>query len=138
MDKSHDKLKKKIVFNSKAVKDYSLSSLINPSVDNMIILPGLVNSDEEYIDYALLHRDITSIEIPLPKGEKENIPLLYNHMNKYIGKERLNISEPFLTPLINFILENITGYGLPDFSKEFKKSITKNLSDILNEGKEDV
>lgn len=132
VDGSHVKFKEKISFNSRAVKNYSLSSLVNPSMKNMIVLPGLVHANEAYIDYALLHRDITSIEIPLPSGGDENMSLLYNHISEYTGNDRLNISEPFLTPLVNFILENITGYGLPDFSKEFKTSIQKKLSDILD------
>lgn len=138
VDKSHEKFKEKIESNSEAIKSYTLSSLINPSIDNMIVLPGLVYTDKNYIDYALLHRDITSIEIPLPSGQKENTPLSYENISEYSGNDRINISEPFLTPLIHFILENITGYGLPDFSKEFTKSIRKKLSYVLEEGKENV
>ena len=52
-----------------------------------------------------------------------------------MGEKRIRVSEPFLTPLIQFITENITGYGVSDFSPHLKSTIKDNLKSLFDETK---
>ena len=74
---------------------------------------------------------MTSIDIPKPAGLLDDKlkaePLRYNHLEGY--KYLFSISEPFLTPLVQKILNEISGLGVPDFrtAKEIIKGDSNNL-----------
>ncbi|HIC8754445.1 hypothetical protein [Elizabethkingia anophelis] len=80
------------------------------------------HSQIEYKDYIIFPKEIITINIPPPieikddnLGKIRNLKLNYSDSDMLISKNRININEPFRTPLIQFALNNITGYGAPDY-----------------------
>lgn len=128
--KLEPKLKDKLKLNG--FKNFSISSLTNPSLDCMTILPGLtVDQKGNYEDYFLALREITAIKISKKEKLNPKSPLLYQHLSNFSSEERFHVSDGFLTSLMQFISENITGYGAVDFTKELSKSISKRIGDII-------
>lgn len=123
--------------NAQSIRNFRLSSLTNPSqVEGITILPGVKDSGGNYFDYFLNPKEIKSVKISLPKKltgskdinqEKYRLPLRYRYWRGYNGKNRARISEPFLSPLIQFVMENITGYGCPDFPSNLQTQIKDSL-----------
>ena len=110
-------------------KEITPTSLTNTTgFEGPTILPILQLNENQYPDYLLFPKEIFCEEIPPPPKDrfdqiKNNYPLYYDDMDGFDGDGRICISEPFLTPLVQHILYNITGYGVPDYPKE--------LTDIL-------
>lgn len=111
--------------------DSLIASLTSPG-DGVSVLPGIYNHGEkEYSDYLFITKSIFSEFIELPNNVIPNSALRYPHLKNYIGENRMRVAEPFLTPLIQYIVENITGYGVSDFSKNLKSTIRDNLKSLL-------
>lgn len=121
-------------YNSKSTRITSISnSWIQESLSILSSLP-ITNGDViEYKDYVIFPKEIITINILPPMEIKEDniakirsLRLLYSHFNEKViseGRDRLNINEPFRTPLIQFVLNNITGYGSPDYPDSLQEVI---------------
>lgn len=112
----------------KDLESYSLTSLVNPRIDFLTILPSLVEKDSEFYDYALNPREISSFEVALPDGGNGDKKLTIDDVKGY--EKYISLSEPFISSLFLFITQKFSGFGLPDFSKELQKSIRENLKKL--------
>lgn len=108
--------------NANKIRDFKLTSLTNPAqIDGITILPGIKDEGTgEYCDYLLVPKEIFTEKIELPQlpninSEKQKLRLLYDYWTDIDHSHTVSISEPFKSPLMQFIMENITGYGCPDF-----------------------
>jgi len=139
----NDKLKNILSYDDFQIDSYKLSSLVNPrGIDFLTVLPALINDDNDFLDYALNPREINSIFIDLvinyndetdPQRKKDikknaiSQPLKTSDGDfKYI----ISLSEPFLSGLFQFVSENFSGFGLPDFSDDLVKSIREKLKEL--------
>lgn len=108
------------------IKDVTFHSLTSSSI-SATILPALPVSSSKLQDFIIIPKSIISVHFPLPSGSKaEKEPLTYDKIEPYT--KIATISEPFKSPLMQFIIENISGYGCPDFPKKLKeyfKELTK-------------
>lgn len=129
IDKDNLALKGKINYrpNNKIAR-YEVTSLVNPNgFDFLTILPSLVVKNKEHFDYALIARERFSLDIKL-EGTNANNRLLVSDTDNY--HKLVSISEPFISALHQFITNNYTGIGLPDFSSELQTSIKENLQGL--------
>lgn len=123
--------------NRDTIRQFSISSIVNPQkLKNITILPAIQISDEnqndgQYVDYILTPKEIFSIEIPKPTGIDLNSQLKIEHLNDgYNGSGRIRIGEPFLSPLTQFILSEVAGYGTPDYSMELRDILKNSIRSI--------
>lgn len=90
--------------------------------------------DDKYINFLLFPKEIFSYEILLPENKPDNYrkaELLYDYISEYEQHQRLTISEPFITPLVEHILYHISGYGVPDYPSTLQIEITENFKGIF-------
>lgn len=132
-DKENLKKRFKALKNEK-IKSFSITSLTNTSVKDISILPSIPIEEGTYVDYLLIPKEISSVFIELPEIEnidntKNSLPLLYEYWPEF--SNILSISEPFKSPLIQFIMENITGYGCPDFPISLKKHLNETFTNAV-------
>lgn len=126
-------------YNGTNLNGFKITSLTNPrQIESITVLPGLMGEENDgvkiYWDYIVAAKATYSMII-----KPENIPnpqtsLQYEHIED-IGesfKSRKRIAEPFLTPLIQFIMQNITGLGVPDFSESLQTSLKNKVREIKN------
>ncbi len=112
-------------------KNFSNSSLTNPNgIENITFLPGMIHKGDEFIDYIISPKEVTTINIHIPVAVNAKSPLHYAQITDFDGINRLRLSEPFLTPLIDYLLKNITDTGVPDYSDLLKDSIKQNISGL--------
>ncbi len=117
------KKQSKEILEMMGVKDVTFHSLTSSSI-SATILPALPISTSKFQDFAVFPKSIISINIPKPSGVKaEKTPLTYDQLQQYT--KVTTISEPFKSPLMQFIIENISGYGCPDFPQKFKEHLRK-------------
>ncbi|MEY8760290.1 hypothetical protein [Chryseobacterium tongliaoense] len=113
-------------YNEKSSRVTSISnSWIQESLSIVSSIPVLNDTLLEYKDYVIFPKEIITINVPPPFEVNNdninmirNLRLLYSHFGSKVveeGKSRINLNEPFRTPLIQFILNNISGYGSPDY-----------------------
>lgn len=88
-------------------------SSINSSQIAMTVLPAVPVSRKELRDFLVLPKSIISINVSKPDGAGNKEPLKYDWFNGY--SKIASLMDPFKSPLIHFIMDNITGYGSPDF-----------------------
>lgn len=134
--------------NSKSITSFSITSIVNPrSIENITIFPALHElklefKDEEtgkisikvdYVDYILSPKETFSIDIQRPEGVELWMPLKTSHLNGYGGNERIRITEPFLSPLTQYIISQVAGYGTPDYSKQLEEILIKNIQSIRDD-----
>jgi hypothetical protein len=87
-----------------------ITSLTN-SQSAMTILPA-VPIKTKFFDFVLLPKGIISVKIT--RGDNTNEQTL--KYDTFIGFSKVaSILDPFKSPLIQFIMDNISGYGCPDF-----------------------
>jgi hypothetical protein len=100
--------------------------------ENAFILPFL-KIDNEFYSYIGLPASLTSIDVPKPEGlnktQLKEESLKYTHLNGY--KYLFSISEPFLTPLVQKIINEISGFGVPDFNKGIQDIIKTDSNTLL-------
>lgn len=140
VDKKNEILKTKLKL-YKAESHYknkvTVTSLTNTrNLDGPTIIPILRNSDGTYVDYLICPKELFSAEIPPPQNSRFNeiknfLPLRYDDIRNYDGNNRITISEPFLTPLIQHILSNVTGYGVPDYPSRLQEIINDNIKGMF-------
>lgn len=113
-------------------KATSISNLWNnESLSVVASVPVWDKQDEiKYKNYIIFPKEIMSVNIPPPIELKdENLgnirsqKLFYSHSEILIKENRININEPFRTPLIQFAINNITGYGAPDYPSNLQEVI---------------
>lgn len=137
------KLKEKLTLSKSRseIKKGSISSITNWSIfrDSSSIIAGVpVIADgikkEVLVDYAIFPRSVFSLDVPPPhkdSGVFRKLELTYDHLELFSGENRVNINEPFRSPLIQFVLSAITGYGAPDYPSELKDSLKSKLDEYL-------
>ncbi len=142
IDHSNENLKTKLKLYKPAghyKNNVTATSLTNTTnLDSPTIIPVVQKINGQYFDYILCPKEIFSEEIPNTKiinfdQIRNFLPLSYEHIEKYCGTDRIGISEPFLTLLIQHILLNVTGYGVPDYPDEFKNIIKENIKGMFSE-----
>jgi hypothetical protein len=109
--------------------------------DSSSIIAGVpiihdADGKEILIDYALFPRSVFSMDIPPPyqdPGVYRKLALTYDHLENFSGDNRVNINEPFRSPLIQFVLSAITGFGAPDYPAELQNSINSKLDEYLKQ-----
>ena len=104
-------------------KNIDFSSLTSSSIA-LTILPAVPISENRNTDFLVVPKSITSIYFPIITEEKRK-PLTYEKIENYI--KIASLLDPFKSPLLQFILDNITGYGCPDFPQKLKDDIKKNI-----------
>jgi hypothetical protein len=139
-------IKQTRTINSEFRKGINITSLAN-HIDGLpakgsLILPFIKEGDN-FSNYILFPKELFSQKVIIPKKLRPEIeksklkkePLKYTHLkrsNKYDGCKRIAISEPFLTPLIEFIMSSITGFGTPDYPKNLRAAIKEDLKSVLS------
>ncbi len=111
---------------------FKIKSMVNVSgIESITMLPALILDEDNSssVDYALFPKEVYSIEIKMPKDVKSNQPLLYDYFDEYDGSDRIRLSEPFLSPLTQFILSKIADYGVPDYSKELQDILKTHINE---------
>ena len=128
---------KKLFSELEKSNSFSVSSLVNSNgLNNISILPAIPVSEDKYSDYILFPKGIKTVEIPLfsktkmnAKDIKNSSCLTYDAWKDI--KKIISISESFKNPLIQFIQDNITGYGVPDFPNKLAKELSRNFKEAL-------
>lgn len=96
------------------------------------MLPS-VPIDKNKIDLVLYSNNIHTIdfELPedLPKDDVSNKPLQYDEFERF--KYIATVSEPFNTPLIGTVIENLFGWGVADYSEPYKITLANRLKGIF-------
>ncbi|GMU25600.1 hypothetical protein KJZ71_00390 [Patescibacteria group bacterium] len=90
-------------------------------------------------NFIAVPKDLVSTRITLPSGwssftdrQKKEDPMKYSYWS---GAERLcTISEPFLTPVIQHVLNTMGGNGVPDYPEHMKDILKKVLDDFTAAG----
>lgn len=113
-----EEAKKRIQFIGKK-SSISLSSLTSNKQSSMTILPCIPYGNDELVDFVVIPKSVLSVEVNRP--EEQINPLLYEHFEGYT--KVTSISDPFKSPLIQFVFDNISGYGCPDFPNILKENI---------------
>lgn len=132
LSKSPGKIKKDLassVTNWNAFRDSSSIIAGVPIINNE-------DDKESLIDYALFPRSVFSLDVPPPDkdhGVYRKLALTYDHLENFSGDNRVNINEPFKSPLIQFVLSAITGFGAPDYPAELQNSINSKLDEYLKQ-----
>jgi len=127
---------KKLFSELEKSNSFSVSSLVNSNgLNNISILPAIPVEDK-YSDYILFPKGIKTVEIPLFSKTKMNAKNIKNSscLTYYAWKDIkkiVSISESFKSPLIQFIQDNITGYGVPDFPNKLAKELSRNFKEAL-------
>lgn len=104
----------------------SLTGRIDCLCEGPFILPFL-KINNVFCAYFGLPTAITSINVTVADNKLKDEPLTYGHLSNY--RYLLSLSEPFLTPLIQNILDKISGVGVPDFG--LAKDIIKDSNNTL-------
>ncbi|MBE0538416.1 MAG: hypothetical protein IH620_01785 [Ignavibacterium sp.] len=116
-------------------KNITPSSLTNISslAEGLTIIP-FIPIGNKHIDFLLFPKELSSQNVLVPADKKENkrnLPLKYEYFTEYEQNSRVTVSEPFITPLVEHILYNISGYGVPDYPLSLQKEIAENFKGIF-------
>lgn len=116
-------------------KNITPSSLTNISslAEGLTIIPFIPIGDK-YIDFLLFPKELSSQNVLVPADKKENkrnLQLKYEYFTEYEQNSRVTVSEPFVIPLVEHILYNISGYGVPDYPSSLQKEIAENFKGIF-------
>lgn len=99
-------------------------SSVNSSQIPMTLLPAVPVSSAELRDFMVLPKSLISVKINEPTTGKKS-PLRYDLFKGY--SKVVSIVDPYKSPLIHFIMNNITGYGCPDFSDEIQEYLLNRI-----------
>jgi hypothetical protein len=100
------------------------------------VLP-IVPFEKSFTNFIAIPRDIQSQQLTTPTGwdeftkkQKQDESLHYEY---WPGAKRIcTIAEPFLTPVIQHILNTIAGYGVPDYPPVMQVLLKKAMEDFGN------
>lgn len=101
----------------------SISSVTSSQI-SMTILPAVPVSSSELRDFIVLPKNILSVKVAEPTTGKKT-PLTYGFFKGY--SRVVSVVDPYKAPLIHFIMDNITGYGCPDFPQAFQKYLQNRI-----------
>lgn len=104
----------------------NISSLTNNKQTSLTVLPCVPIAGDELADFVLIPKSLISIKINRPGSQIT--ALRYEDFDGY--EKVTSISDPFKSPLIQFIFDNISGYGCPDFPDILKANINKTIKQI--------
>jgi len=96
----------------------SLTKTPNKLADGTLLLPFLPVG-KELLNFLVFPKEITSVCIADPANADgdvdkiRNSSLSYEYLNEF--ERTCTISEPFLTPFIDTLLETLSGLGVPDY-----------------------
>ena len=99
--------------------NYSFSSISN-SKYAITVLPGVPINEESAVDFVAFPKGIISIPLIKQNDGQENV-LKYKYWPDF--KKVVSILDPFKSPLMQYLLDSITGYGCPDFHPKLKEYI---------------
>lgn len=102
---------------------FNLSSLTSNNQSPMTVLP-CVPIGEELLDFVVVPKRICSVSVV----KKDSPALLYEHFDNY--KKVVSVSDPFKSPLIQYVCSIISGYGCPDFHKLLKENLENNIKEL--------
>lgn len=114
------------------IRKAKATSMMNlQKFDSLPLITSIPSENEkgeiEYTDYVAFPRSVFSINVPKPANLEEHQvriqALHYSHIDGYSGEGRLTINEPFRSPLIQYCINEVTGYGAPDYPIELQISI---------------
>ena len=106
------------------MKNQHISSLTNCQI-SMTILPAVPVSQHELRDFIVLPKGILSVKIDNNINSSNKTPLTYKIFKNY--SKVVSVLDPFKSPLIQFIMDNISGYGCPDFSPVLKNYLSERI-----------
>jgi hypothetical protein len=112
----------------------SLLGQIGELSEGPFVLP-FVPLKEGLKNFIAIPKDLISNRIPTPPtwtdftlNEKKQHPMKYSY---WTGAERIcTISEPFLTPVIQHVLNTLGGNGVPDYPEHMRDILKKILDDF--------
>lgn len=102
---------------------FNISSISSNNQSSMTVLPCVPISDK-LKDFLVIPKSIISIEIEKQKSSK----LLYEDLTGF--EKIVSVSDPFKSPLVQYVFDNISGYGCPDFHKLLKEEISLNINNM--------
>lgn len=104
----------------------NITSLTNNKQSSLTILPCVPMNGDELADFVLIPKSLISIKVNKPEGQISSLKY-----KDFVGFEKVtSISDPFKSPLIQFVFDNISGYGCPDFPDVLKADINKTIKQI--------
>ena len=102
---------------------FNISSISSNNQSSMTVLPCVPISDK-LKDFLVIPKSIISIEIEKQMSSK----LLYEDLTGF--EKIVSVSDPFKSPLVQYVFDNISGYGCPDFHKLLKEEISLNINNM--------
>jgi hypothetical protein len=117
-----------------SAKIHSLLGKIGELSEGPFVLP-FVPMNGGLKHFIAIPKDLSSTKITTPtdwstftEKQKKEHPMKYSYWS---GAERIcTVSEPFLTPVIQHVLNTIGGIGVPDYPDQMKDILKKILSDF--------
>ena len=104
--------------------DPAMSSLTSNKQSSMTILP-CVPINNALIDYVIIPKSIVSYDIKNLSGAKD---LLYENLDGY--EKVTSVIDPFKSPLIQYVMDNITGYGCPNYPDPLKNDLIQKIKNM--------
>lgn len=106
------------------MKNQHISSLTNSQI-SITILPAVPISQKELRDFLVLPKGVFSVKVE-NTNRNNRIPLSYEMFMNY--SKVVSIVDPFKSPLIQFIMDNISGYGCPNYSPILENYLLKRIT----------
>ena len=95
-------------------------SSIASSQHAVTVLPAVPVDKETIVDFVAFPKGIRSVRVSkLTEGQENKFK--YKYWKDF--KRVVSVLDPFKSPLIQYLLDHITGYGCPDFHPELSKYI---------------
>lgn len=119
---------------------YKITSVTNSaSIPAISVLPGVFCEEKdgivEYFDGVLSPKEIESVYIDAPKDKSgralKNVFVKYSDWEN-VNAKRIKLVEPFLSGINSYILSQITGWGVPDYSESLQELFAKEIGNIKN------
>ncbi|MBR2457598.1 MAG: hypothetical protein IKB31_10725 [Bacteroidaceae bacterium] len=102
-----------------ATNSTKITSLTNCQV-SMTLLPAVPVGDSILEDFVVLPKSITSVKVEKPEG-LQNVSLNYKTLRGFT--KVASVLDPFKSPLLQFVMDNISGYGCPDFPEILQEQL---------------
>lgn len=102
-----------------------ITSLTN-SQSPMTILPAVPVTKSSFCDFLLIPKGIKSIKIKQGTDLNETA-LKYDTFTGY--SKVASVLDPFKSPLLQFVMDNISGYGCPDFPQLMQNDLKNKIKE---------
>jgi len=100
--------------------EFNPTSIVN-SINHITVFPSVPTSDDVDTDLVMLPKCIRSEVIPRHEDYQRK-ELTYAVFDGY--SRVCSLLDPFKSPMVGFVIDNISGYGCPDFPKLLKEDIS--------------